>query len=233
MQHINGKKVLGIVRKVINYIKTHGEGYVVFWIKQNRKIASVNELADFANRVRRKGTKISTSGPMERRLHNWSVRPTREEQNSPRIEKVTVSTGEDAGKVTAVVKLTNEFRDFIKATGSSFIRQGEISPDKGEVKYEGETSEEVINKMEADEFLIPPEKNFSAAKKKRKRRLLNASEALAARLVADGASEANITNIGVGVDEAGAASILASPQDLKDYSSFFRLFPTITELRED
>jgi hypothetical protein len=58
MQSANGKKDLGIVRRIVNYIKTHEEGYVVPWGAENQGIEGRNQVAEFANLICRIGTRV-------------------------------------------------------------------------------------------------------------------------------------------------------------------------------
>ncbi|HVN82234.1 MAG TPA: hypothetical protein VMW38_24835 [Terriglobia bacterium] len=216
MQHKISRKLLGILRRVINYVKTHEEGYIVFRVYRNRRNASVNELIDFVKLVRRKSAKISSSGLEGQETHELVVMLDPKEQEAAGIQSVTVTTKENEGKVRVVVKLTDKVRQIIKADPTSCLKQGKISPDGEAINYEGETSKEVISKMETHGFRIPPEKNLSPARKMQRRPHLVASETLANHLRKFEGEDDYEKCLDGSITEEEAANILASSHSDQD-----------------
>lgn len=191
MQHNIGKKVLEIVSKIINYIKTHEEGFVVPWGRRSRYIAGRNQLVDFSNLIGRGDTRIKVIGPPH--SHNggleWRHTFDADEEKTSGISEIIVHTWNHSGKVIAEVKLSDQYHSFLEDNDPSHFKHNmhDVHDWTIELKYEGETPEEVIDKMTQDCLIIPPPKKLvSPANRNRRANLNVAMEAVIQRLVVEG-----------------------------------------------
>jgi hypothetical protein len=150
---------------------------------ENKNIAARNQLADFANRLGRRGTKIRFE-PCSRwfEWRVWSDKLKPQEQETSGVRKITAFAAARIGWTFVELELTKECLDYIKAHDPSYLKHGYMD-ESGVVRYGGETPEEIISKMTQDNINIPRQRDFTP---KGQLKMKTAREAVIQRLVDTG-----------------------------------------------
>jgi hypothetical protein len=187
LQYMKAKNILRTLSKIINHIKTHEEGFIVPWASTNKRIEARNQLARLANLIGRRGSGIKGSGAMwEGGQIHWGDFIGHD--NKPGIARVDAVADKYEGTIKVTITATDALHEFIKENGHAHIRHGKVSssPSGTEIIYEGETPEEIIEKMQRDGFIIPRDETLTQANRKKIRRQDEELEAVKQRLLDEG-----------------------------------------------
>jgi hypothetical protein len=183
---------------------------------ENQRIAARNQLADFANRLGRRGTKIVRDDETSNAIWSWSATLDLKEQKTSGIRKIGALVDERTGSMTVQAELTEEHLNYIRANGPSCLKHGKVGED-GRVTYSVGADEDGIEKMKQDGINIPFEKGLTSTNRKKQRKINPATEALIQRLVNTGVVSERVARechwySFAPVTEAKATELLNDPQ---------------------
>jgi hypothetical protein len=133
------------------------------------------------------------------------------------------------GKVIVQVELTKERQDITKDLNLSLSSTGQVKVDRGMVTitYEGGTAEEVFNKMRLDSTLVPSDKKFRPANRKKHKKLHKNREAVIQRLVDRGIVPKSVARAkywwhDYPVNEEQAGEVLNNPKRFDEMANIVR-----------